>query len=111
MTKIAEKVPNPAATLRLPVDFDGTHLRRNAQRYDMLVLRYSSLSARASYYQRNGRALLYEGDLFHILNNKFYANSTLLKHRAYAHEEEYRLIVSGSRKQDIRDRRSSFAGA
>ena len=47
--------------------------------------------------QRHGRALYYERDFLHILDNGVYANSILFKHASYRHEEEYRLLVSGFR--------------
>jgi hypothetical protein len=100
INKIAEKVPNTAVRLRFPVNYDETHLRRNMQLYvdtSIDVLEKANLPARDSYYQPNGRALLYERDLFRVLNNGFYANSLLFKHVAYAYEQEYRLLVSGLR--------------
>jgi Protein of unknown function (DUF2971) len=98
--KMSEAVPNPAARLRFPINYDETQLRGNMQPYvdaSIEVLKKANLSARDSYYQPYGRAVLYERDLFHILNNGVYANSVLFKHVAYAHEEEYRLLASGFR--------------
>jgi hypothetical protein len=98
INKFSDEIPNTALRLSFPVNYDETYLRKNLQAHidiGLDVLERANLPKRESYYQRHGRALYYERDFLHILNNGFYANSILFKHAAYRHEEEYRLLVSG----------------
>jgi hypothetical protein len=77
----------------------------------------ANLATRSSYREKYGRALLYERDCFHILNNGCFANSLLHKHPAYSHEREYRLLISGLRStisrcnfHSLRERNGEIVG-
>jgi hypothetical protein len=100
MPELARLVPSELNSLRFAVNYDKDALCRRVQpQIDLAldVLEKANLTARESYDEPYGSALLYERDCFQILNNGFYANSLLHKHPAYRHEQEYRLLISGFR--------------
>jgi hypothetical protein len=101
MQALAAFIPNVTPnSLRFPINYDQHRLRSNMQRYidtGAVLLERVNLAARDSYYAAYGDALLYERDFFRILNDGVYANSLLSKHAAYQHEQEYRLLISGTR--------------
>jgi hypothetical protein len=101
MTQLAAPLPNNPNSLRFPVNYNKSVLCSRLKPYtdrSLDILEDANLPARESYREPYGRALLYERDLFHILNEGVYANALLSKHPAYEHEKEYRLVVSGPRE-------------
>lgn len=111
MIELAKLIPAAPNRLRFPVNYDEDRLRNRMQAYidiGLDLLEKVNLSARDSYHQPYGQALLYERDFFHVLNNGFYANSLLFKHAAYEHEQEYRLLVSGFRNTIARNNLHRF---
>src|SRR5271165_57157 len=84
-------------SLRFPVNYVDGHLRTHLQAYidrGIGILEALNLSAQDRCYEPYGR---YERKFLRILNDGFYVNSVLSKHPAYAHEKEYRLLISGIR--------------
>jgi Protein of unknown function (DUF2971) len=100
MVEIAKRLPYAPNSLRFPINYEKSILCQRLLPYvnrSLDILQKADLPARKTYYEPRGRALLYERDLFHVLNNGFYANALLSKHPAYEHEQEYRLLISGVR--------------
>lgn len=101
MPSFAKLIPNDPNSLRFTVNYDKKILCSRLQPYierSLDILEKANIQARGSYYKPYGRALLYERDLFHILNDGLYVNALLSKHPAYKNEQEYRLLVSGPRE-------------
>jgi hypothetical protein len=85
--------------------YDKDDLERRLRSYvDRIldILERADISSRESYDKPYGRALLYERDLFRVLNEGFYANALLSKHSAYKSEQEYRLLISGPRETNTK---------
>ncbi len=120
MLELAKLIPHNPNSLRFPINYDKDRLRQSMQRYievGLDLLEKIDLAGRDSYYKPYGDALLYERDFFYILNDGIFAHSLLSKHKAYAHEQEYRLLISGIRntisgcgRHYLRERKGEIVG-
>jgi hypothetical protein len=100
MSQFASSVSVPLNYLRFPVRYGEEELRKDVKPYvDMSVdlLRRVNLPTMPSYSKPYGQALLFERDLLRAMMDGIYLHSLLHKHRAYEHEREYRLMLSGYR--------------
>jgi hypothetical protein len=100
MRIFASNVPALFNFLRFPVRYDESEIRRLLQPYidaTINLLLRVNLPSIPSYFQRHGRALLYERDVLQTMMNGLYLHAMMHKHCAYQHEREYRLILNAYR--------------
>jgi Protein of unknown function (DUF2971) len=100
MRMFASNIPATFNFLRFPVRYDESELRTLLQPYvdaTVNLLLRVNLPSMPSYSQRQGRALLYERDVLQTMMSGFWLQAMMHKHRAYQHEQEYRLILNAYR--------------
>jgi hypothetical protein len=114
MGTFAAGLPDVTSFLRFPVRYDEALLRRKLQPYIELAIDLMvrmNLPAIPSHAKPYGQALLFERDVLRTMMSGLYLHTMMHKHRAYQHEQEYRLIVNGyrdafeaSKQHDVRVR-------
>ena len=80
MSGLVKNLPVSPNSLRFPINYNEAKLRGHVTKYVKIgveLLERVNLSARASYLERFGDALLYERDFFRILNDGFFVHSLL----------------------------------
>jgi hypothetical protein len=100
MPQFVSEIPFPYEFLRFRVGYNEDTLRDRLRPYiepAVDLLKQVNLPGMKSYWQRYGRALLYERDVIQAMMSGVYLHSMMQKHHAYAHECEYRLLISGYR--------------
>lgn len=100
MRQFASHIKTAFTFMRYPVWYDEALLRKSLEpyiRHAIDLLRRVNLPSMPSYYEHQGRALLYERDLLQVMMSGVYLHSMMHKHAAYQHECEYRLMLNAYR--------------
>jgi hypothetical protein len=100
MRQFASHIKTAFNFMRFPVRYDETELRKSIQPYTDLgikLLRRVNLPSMLFDPQHHERALQYQRDLLQTMMSGIYLHSMMHKHKAYQHEQEYRLILNAYR--------------
>jgi hypothetical protein len=96
MEQLAEVIPHVRKSTRFAVNYKEDSLRTAMQRYIDSCL---DLLKKLELPARDAATSIAVHRILGSLNDAFFVNASLYKHKAYAQEQEYRLLISGPREQ------------